>query len=248
MALNSKNQLDVTKLNQESLLKEREGTLVSEEFINEHLSTVEAIASTIIGGGKAPPEVELNDLIAWGIEGLIKAKNNYKDNKGTQFKTYAFYRIRGEILDKIRLEWHHRNPVAYENYRKRVRERITQAAEEQLLANSDPNKSYDDQVKRLVESSGMVYIMSCESTEIISISDGTRNPETELIDENRSDLWDEVKKLTDDEKSVVNLFYVEGLKQVDIAKKLNYSRSKICRIHMQLLSKLKVSLSKRMND
>lgn len=222
--------------------------MVSEEFIKEHLSSVESIAVTIYGSGKAPPEVEVEDLVAWGIEGLIKAKNNYKDNKGTQFKTYAFYRIRGEILDKIRLEWHHRNPVAYENYRKRIREKITQAAEEQLLCDSDSTRSSSDQMKNLLESSGMVYIMASETTEIASQSEGTRNPETELIDENCSDLWDEVKKLTEDEQKIVDMFYVEGLKQVDIAKKLNYSRSKICRIHMQLLSKLKTGMSQRMKE
>jgi RNA polymerase sigma factor FliA len=222
--------------------------VVSEEFVKEHMSNVEAIASSIIGGGKAPPGTDFGDLVSWGIEGLIKAKNNFKENKGTQFKTYAYYRIRGEMLDKIRSEWHQRNPMAYENYRKRLREKITQVAEEKLRESEGKGMSPENQVSKLVETAGVAYMLSVETSEIVSKAEGTRNPEIEIIDENQAELWDEVKNLKDDEQQIVEMFYVEGIKQVEIAKRMNYSRSKICRIHMQILTKLKSRLSKRMSE
>jgi len=231
------------------LVQAKEDSVISEEFVTEYMPTVETIASGIIGGGKAPPGTDFGDLVAWGVEGLIKAKRNYKEGKGTQFRTYAYYRIRGEMLDKIRSEWHHRNPVAYQNYRKRLREKISQVAQEQLLASeANGEKSGDEQVKQLFETSGMVYMLSVETSDIASHAEGTRNPEIEIIDENQSELWDEVKQLSDDERKIVEMFYVEGVKQVEIAKRLNYSRSKICRIHMQILKKLKNRLSRRMNE
>lgn len=151
------------------------------------------------------------------------------------------------MLDKIRHEWHHRNPVAYENYRKRLREKITQLAEEKLK-DDDGSSSLDSQVNQLLETASMAYMLSVDTTEIVSTAEGTRDPEVEMIDENQSELWEEVKKLPEDEQRIVHLFYVENIKQVDIAKRMNYSRSKVCRLHMQILLKLKQRLKRRMVD
>src|ERR1039458_9634663 len=53
-----------------------------------------------------PSWILLDDLIQWGWIGAIKAVDNFNSNHNpnhqVQLKTYAEYRIRGEILDQIR--------------------------------------------------------------------------------------------------------------------------------------------------
>ncbi|MBA2405086.1 MAG: sigma-70 family RNA polymerase sigma factor, partial [Bdellovibrionales bacterium] len=46
--------------------------------------------------------LEFEDLVMVGVIGLIDALNKYKKDKKNQFKTYAEFRIRGEIIDELR--------------------------------------------------------------------------------------------------------------------------------------------------
>ena len=50
--------------------------------------------------------VEYEDLVSYGIFGLIDAIDKYDMNKGVKFETYASLRIRGAIIDSIReMDW-----------------------------------------------------------------------------------------------------------------------------------------------
>ena len=50
--------------------------------------------------------VEYDDLVGYGIFGLIDAIDKYDANKNVKFETYASLRIRGSILDQIRkMDW-----------------------------------------------------------------------------------------------------------------------------------------------
>ena len=225
-----------------------EPATTSDEFYKEHMPMVEYISSSILGMGKVPPCIEFNDLISWGVEGLIKAIKNFKGDKGAQFKTYAYYRIRGEILDKIRAEWQHRNPGDYDEYRKRIRDRVAEVALGHLETADQDGCSVQESVSTLIENSGVVFMISSEDHELESDKKGTQNPEVELIDQSPGVLWEEIKNLSAEEQEIVDLFYVKGLKQVEIADRLNYSKSKICRLHMQVLTKLRNRLNKRYNE
>ena len=50
--------------------------------------------------------VEYEDLVSYGIFGLIDVIDKYDFNKNVKFETYASLRIRGAILDQIRkMDW-----------------------------------------------------------------------------------------------------------------------------------------------
>ena len=65
------------------------------------------------------------------------------------------------------------------------------------------------------------------------------NPEIEKVDQTYDDLWNEINTLDDIEIQLVKLFYVNGMKQKEIAKHLDLSQSKVCRVHLKVLKKLK---------
>src|SRR5207249_4124767 len=55
---------------------------------------------------RTPPHIELDDLVSWGIVGLLDAIGKYDPRKEASFSTYAQFRIRGAILDHLRsLDW-----------------------------------------------------------------------------------------------------------------------------------------------
>src|SRR3990167_2477978 len=71
-----------------------------DKLIIEYLSLVKyAVGKIII---YLPPFVDKEDLIEYGILGLIEAAEKYDSKKETKFGTYAISRIRGAILDYLR--------------------------------------------------------------------------------------------------------------------------------------------------
>ena len=75
-----------------------------ERLIAENQALVRSIASTI--ARRLPPNVDTEDLIAYGQVGLAGAARDFDPGRGTSFATFAYYRIRGAIYDGIsRLSW-----------------------------------------------------------------------------------------------------------------------------------------------
>jgi len=214
-------------------------------FIEKYLSYVESIASKIIKTQKIPPCIDFGDLVSWGIEGLIKAKSKFNENSNTKFETYAYYRIRGEILDSIRKEWKYRMPKDFDNSKSELRNQLSNFVVDQLneLSSSpdaDPNIS-----DNLIENTAIATFLSYDLSSATSTAKGTTNPETEQIDENFQEIWDEISNLSVEEKQIIDLIYSQGLKQTEIADHLNCSTAKISRIHYKIIEKLKVKLKKR---
>ena len=73
-----------------------------DELILEHMPLVTAIAAHI--QRSVPVHIELDDLVHAGIMGLFDAATKYRDDKDVAFPTYAKHRIRGAILDSLRLD------------------------------------------------------------------------------------------------------------------------------------------------
>jgi RNA polymerase sigma factor for flagellar operon FliA len=73
---------------------------VREQLILEYADLIKFVAGrlSIYFGGN----VEYDDLIGYGVFGLIDAIEKFDPNKKVKFETYASLRIRGAIIDSIR--------------------------------------------------------------------------------------------------------------------------------------------------
>lgn len=243
--LSEENSVDIDYLQQQEARSQYETESLPETFFEEFNSIVEAIASSVAGKGSLPTGIEFDDLKSWGTEGLIKAYRNYDKTKGSQFKTYAYYRIRGEIYDRVRAEWQYRNPREYQKHRKEMQEKVAEVIEDALDSNSS-GRPLEQSISDVLASSAVVCLMSLDNIENVEgIQDQN---EQEDQDDGYNILWEEVETLDMEERQLIKLFYNEGLKQKEIAERLNYSRSKVCRIHMKALEKLKKSLEKKYGE
>src|SRR5216110_889937 len=73
---------------------------VIEQRIMAHLTFARAVASRSIDPRCHGADRE--DLIAWGIFGLVQAAQRYRDDRGSSFSSYAARRVRGQVLDALR--------------------------------------------------------------------------------------------------------------------------------------------------
>ena len=77
---------------------------IKEQIINKYASLVKIVAGRM--NIYTNHQIEYEDLISYGIFGLIDAIEKFDYKKGYKFETYASLRIRGEIIDNIRkLDW-----------------------------------------------------------------------------------------------------------------------------------------------
>jgi RNA polymerase sigma factor for flagellar operon FliA len=77
---------------------------IREYFIKQYAPLVKYVAGKVAMG--MPHNVEFDDLVGFGVFGLIDAIDKYDPDKNVKFKTYAVTRIRGAIFDELRqIDW-----------------------------------------------------------------------------------------------------------------------------------------------
>ncbi len=225
------------------------------ERMDEFINLIRTVVSSIFSEKKLPSGLDFDDLVGYGYEGLVKAWRNFKSDKGAIFKTYATYRIRGEILDYLRREWRTRNP-AYKRKieNEKIQEKIMYLAKDTfdgLITASDDEK--DLVLQSVISNSAIIYMLSLESMENIPNSLRKEDISSEIINRiertnERIFLQDSIEKLTLEEKILVKMYYYEGKSQVDISIALNVSKSKVCRMHVLTLTKLKKKLAQKIKS
>lgn len=65
-----------------------------------HLGFARAVASRALDPRCRGADRE--DLVAWGVVGLVQAAHRYRDDAGAPFAAYAARRVRGQVLDALR--------------------------------------------------------------------------------------------------------------------------------------------------
>lgn len=228
--------------------------LIKEKLILEYAPLVKLVAGRIsIHIGQY---VEFEDLISYGIFGLIDAIDKYDTDKGVKFETYASLRIRGEIIDNIRkLDWVPRT----------VRQKSKQMNKvyASLEAEFGREPTYEELAEKMEVSVGEVkeVMQKSVASSLISLDDYVDpNKEVTVADivETKSDtpdlsyerkeikniLVDAINQLTEKEKNVVTLYYFEELTLKEISKIMGVSESRISQIHSKAVMKLQTKLGK----
>ncbi len=220
------------------------------------------LARYVVGRIKVnlPPSFTFDDIVSFGIEGLIDAIEKYHPSKGAKFESYALMRIRGSIIDKIRSsDWLPRT------LRRKIKEiKIATERLKQQIGRPPTTKEIAD-VMGLSEQK-IVEIMSSDVT-VNSIYDKKGNGEdsVEIIDtiedENsqrpedkiekvdaKKELQMALKKLPERERTLLVFYYHENMTLKEIGEAINVSESRVCQLHAQAIMKLRNILSVNRNE
>ena len=200
--------------------------------------------------------VEYDDLVGYGIFGLIDAIDKFNAQKDVKFETYASLRIRGSILDQIRkMDW---IPRTVRQKQKKLDEAIKRiemktgknATDEELAAEvgitADELLIWQSQLKITNVVSLNEFVE--QGREPIMDAKGNSHfiqPE-DKIEENelKEVLKDTLETLTEKERKVIEFYYYEELTLKEISKILGVSESRISQLHTKALAKMR----KRMGD
>ncbi len=195
--------------------------------------------------------VEYEDLVSYGIFGLIDAIDKFDYRKGIKFETYASLRIRGAILDQIRkMDWIPRSV--------RQKQRQIDAAITKLESAEDKTATDEEIAKELDISLEEYYVWQGQTkvTGIASIDEFVEqgievrafdnqkyvDNEPEKVyekEELKNLLKESLDKLTEKERMVVVLYYYEELTLKEISSVLEVSESRVSQLHTKALQKMK---------
>ena len=202
--------------------------------------------------------VEYEDLVSYGIFGLIDAIDKFDYTKAVKFETYASLRIRGAILDQIRkMDWIPRT----------IRQRQKQIDQVMRQIESEKGRiATDEEIAIGLGISSDEYLewqSKMKITNIVSLNEfleqGSEvpNPATgsrHFIMPEEAVEQEEVKKvliqalelLTPKERRVIELYYYEELTLKEISFILEVTESRVSQLHTKALQKMKTKLGKYM--
>ena len=195
--------------------------------------------------------VEYDDLVSYGIFGLIDAIDKFDYGKGIKFETYASLRIRGSILDQIRkMDW---IPRSVRQKQKQMEAAISKIESEsnQVATDEAVAAELGISMDEYYEWQGQTNITNISSIDEfvdqgieVKAFDHTKYSDTEPEkvyekEEIKDLLASSLDGLTEKERMVVLLYYYEELTLKEISKVMEVSESRISQLHTKALSKLK---------
>ena len=235
-----------------------QGKIDKSDTLAQYAPLVRRLALQLIA--KLPASVELDDIIQAGMLGLLDAANRYQDDQGAQFETYASQRIRGAMLDELRAnDWLSRG--LRQSSRKvdaavqALEQKLARPPSEREIAQSMQLSLQDYQhLLQEIHGSQLVYYEDCEggSNENSFLDrqhdDGHRSgagdPLQRLLDSGmRHMLVEAIALMPERERLLLSLYYEQELNLREIGAVLEVSQSRVCQLHSQAISRLRVRLN-----
>ncbi len=198
--------------------------------------------------------VEYDDLVGYGIFGLIDAIDKFRLEKGVKFETYASLRIRGAILDQIRkMDWIPRTlrqrQRQIENAEKKLEAEYGRPAKEEEIA-QELGLSQEEfgNWRSQVRFSSLIYLDDYREQngepQIDPVSTKRYEQPEQAIEkqELKRQLQEALQALTEKEMKVITFYYYEELTLKEISRILGVSESRVSQLHTKALQKIRVQL------
>ncbi|OON94035.1 MAG: RNA polymerase subunit sigma [Candidatus Epulonipiscioides saccharophilum] len=222
---------------------------LKEQLIEHYAPLVKIVAGRL--GIYLNSYLELDDLLGFGVIGLIDAIDKYDYDKKIKFETYASLRIRGAIIDEIRkLDWVPRSIRQKQKEYIRAYERV-EAKIGHSPTDSDLRKELninETEYNKLVHDTNISTLVSIDESELyeFNVEDPTtKNPYQELENKEALEILErEILALTEREQLLIKLYYYEELTLKEISLVLEVSESRVSQIHSKLMLKLRNKLKK----
>ncbi|MDU5106582.1 MULTISPECIES: FliA/WhiG family RNA polymerase sigma factor [unclassified Clostridium] len=228
-----------------------------EKIVEKYIPLVKYLASRIMLG--KTKYIEYEDLVSYGIVGLLDAINRYDSSKGMKFSSYATLRIKGAMIDEIRKN----RPISkgamdkLAKYNESV-ERLQniymrEPSIKEIALDLNITESEVSQVENYIN---YMSILSLESV-IYSDDDDVTIMET-LEDKNAISpeesleykeklevLSQAIENLKEKDKLILKLYYYEKFTLKEIGQVIEVSESRVCQLHSRAIRNLREIMKKK---
>lgn len=225
---------------------------VRKKLIEKYIGLVKIVAGRMYNyyGSK----IEYDDLVSFGVLGLIDSIERFDVDRNIKFETYAQIRIKGAIVDNIRkLDW---IPRSLRKKSKEIQNEMLKLENKlgRTPSNAELAEHLNIPLKELEET-----LANTVNFNVTSLEDLLANKGEHIIDDGKDiDMPEEVfeKKelkeilgaiidsLPTNQKTVISLYYYEELTYKEISKIMELSESRISQIHSKAILNIRNKLFK----
>lgn len=215
-----------------------------DELIESNLGLVRNAARRFLGRG-----TEYEDLVQIGTIGLIKAARAFKPEAGFAFSTYAFTMVVGEIRRFLRDD----GIVKVSRRTKKIGSELLHERETYMAAfGKEPSLSLLAQMCGVTTEEAVFCLEAMNP--VIPLSHGGKDdgydaaPEDTVGEDNIEDAVEKLAlreafgHLSDEEKTIIELRYLAGMTQAQVAQRLHTTQVRISRHEKKILEKLRREL------
>lgn len=200
-----------------------------------------------------PSTLDSEDLVSYGVVGLIDAVERYDPSRGVKFETYAIPRIRGSILDALRhMDLVPRSARArakeVQNAMVRLERELGRPPEDEEMARA---LGLDvPALHRAMEEATCCVVSLDGLLDDLDDDDGRRHaqePADADVDlsrdleeqELRQEIAGAIRRLPERERLLITLYYYEELTMKEIAAVLGVTESRVCQLHTRAVMLLR---------
>jgi RNA polymerase sigma factor for flagellar operon FliA len=229
-----------------------------ERLILQYSPLVKYVAGRVSVG--LPATIEHGDLVSYGMFGLIDALDKFDLDKGVRFETYAITRIKGAIIDELRsVDWVPRSVRS----KAREVERALQTLEARLRRTPTEKELAEElgvTLKELHATLAQVSLTSLVALdESFSGDDNERQPLVDTLRDHKAPdpeasyedieqkqlLAQSIGKMSERERTVIVLYYFEGMTLAQIGEVLGVTESRVCQMHTKAVLGLRTKMTER---
>jgi RNA polymerase sigma factor for flagellar operon FliA len=240
-----------------TLYRRNKDPSIRDTFIRQYSPLVKYVAGKV--AANMPSTVEFEDLVGFGVFGLLDAIDKFDPEKNVKFKTYAVTRIRGAIFDELRsIDW---VPRSVRQKTKEIEEAIVGLEAKLGRPASDSEiagalgLSEDELTRTMLKISGTAVLSlndvwySGDESDKISIGDSIESPSSFNPDssvereEIKRVIVQAINELPDKEKKVLVLYYYEDLTLKEIGQVLEVTESRVSQLHTKAILRLRAKLT-----
>ncbi len=217
--------------------RELEELRVRDDLIGQYMPYAASIASRVCQSLSSA--VDYEEVLCNARLGLLEAARRFDEAQEVDFRTFAYYRIKGAIYDGLRRSgWLPRTLYAKLKFEEAANDYLANRA---LTSPTEIVKEHDDTiVAETVNSLASIYIISLDANEDIDIEDesaGGVEQRTEFV-QIRQHMRDSIGSLPEKEKQLVKMYYFQNKTLEEIGERMGLSKSWTSRLHARALELL----------
>jgi len=217
-----------------------------DRLVEQHLSLVNAIAAKLKRTlGRA---IEFEDLVAYGTKGLLEAAERFDPTQGASFSTFAYYRVRGSMLDGLRtMGWYSRADYARYRAEERANEYLQNQSERETAGKEagagKPDAGTElESIAQILGGVAAIHITSLEAAATVA-DDRLPPPDADIARvQDKARVREAISKLPEKERALMQMYYFGDKNLEEAGAALGLSKSWACRLHARAVDLLRAAL------
>jgi RNA polymerase sigma factor for flagellar operon FliA len=205
-------------------------------LIEQYLPFASSIASKVARA--MPADVDYDDIVCNARLGLLEAARRFDARFNVDFKTFAYYRIKGAIYDGLRKTgWMPRSLYTKMKFEQEANDCL-KSLTEKIVEGTEAVKSDVDGLYDTVTSLTSMYVMSLDSMEDFEVEDKQAKKDIEHkaeFQKVKEKMRDAIEALPDKERKLIKMYYFQNRTLQEIGVRLSLSKSWTSRLHARAL-------------